>query len=663
MILDSILLENFGVYGGLHEIHLSPTTDKAIILIGGMNGRGKTTLLDALQLVLYGPRAKVSNRGRMAYRDFLAECIYRGANPTEGARITLRFRRIIQGEVSRFEITRSWIKGDKGVEEKVNVARNGYPDDNYTENWDEVIEAYLPVSISNLFFFDGEQIKDLAEGDNAAAILGSAIRSLLGLDLVDRLESDLRVFERKKKQERLDPESALELAVVKVELAQLDIQWEQLSFDIGRAVNDAGRLAKELRINEDEFRNEGGEWFLKRKDLEANLARLKQSKNAEESRLRELAAGVLPLSLINGLLGEVETQARKETAIRHNRILVEAIEERDSHIISLLESKKTEPKVLEHVKAFLLDDRIQRQHDSDKPLILDGADDLASHVLHLRSKILPDVTNQARSLITSIRSLDEAIARAEADLIRVPEEDVIAFRMKLLSESREAHAAKLAQLDSLKARQEALKRHREEVIKRMDRLGDRNIDATIAEDSRLRILKHSAKVRDTLTKFRTRVVEQHVARMETLILESFLTLLRKTDLVQGIKIDPKTFNVTLLDYRGSPLPFDRLSAGERQLFATAMLWGLARASGRPVPTVIDTPLGRLDSSHRRHLVERYFPFASHQVILLSTDEEIVGSYFSLLEPSIARNYLIQHDEKLGQSSVHQGYFNSHEATR
>jgi DNA sulfur modification protein DndD len=52
------------------------------------------------------------------------------------------------------------------------------------------------------------------------------------------------------------------------------------------------------------------------------------------------------------------------------------------------------------------------------------------------------------------------------------------------------------------------------------------------------------------------------------------------------------------------------------------LRGLAKASGRPLPTIIDTPLGRLDSTRRRHLLERYFPVASHQVILLSTDEEI-----------------------------------------
>ena len=147
------------------------------------------------------------------------------------------------------------------------------------------------------------------------------------------------------------------------------------------------------------------------------------------------------------------------------------------------------------------------------------------------------------------------------------------------------------------------------------------------------------------------------------MLEAFRTLLRKKDLVHGLTIDPETFVVTLTGSNNQELPFDRLSAGERQLLATALLWGLARASGRPVPTVIDTPLGRLDSSHRRHLVERYFPMASHQVLLLSTDEEIVGPYHKALAPFVARHYILAHDEALGHTHIEQGYFETHEAAR
>jgi DNA sulfur modification protein DndD len=175
------------------------------------------------------------------------------------------------------------------------------------------------------------------------------------------------------------------------------------------------------------------------------------------------------------------------------------------------------------------------------------------------------------------------------------------------------------------------------------------------------MLKHSAKVRGTLGEFKIRVIRKHSRKIEALMLESFQALLRKQGLVSGLTIDPESFAVTLLDRSGHPLPFDRLSAGERQLLATSLLWGLARASGRPVPTIIDTPLGRLDSSHRHHLIERYFGFASHQVLLLSTDEEIVGDYLKAIRPFVTRSYHLAHDDALGATVINPGYFPQYEA--
>jgi DNA sulfur modification protein DndD len=201
-----------------------------------------------------------------------------------------------------------------------------------------------------------------------------------------------------------------------------------------------------------------------------------------------------------------------------------------------------------------------------------------------------------------------------------------------------------------------LEKQHQAALTRLEKLGEHETEVRVAEDDRQRMLKHSQRVRETLKKFRTRVVRRHTASIEALMLESFRKLLRKSELVTGLTINPKTFEPTLTGRDGKALPFDRLSAGERQLLATSLLWGLARASGRPVPTIIDTPLGRLDSSHRRHLIERYFPCASHQILLLSTDEEIVGPYFQALKPFITRTYLLEHNESLGLTEIKSGYF-------
>jgi len=158
------------------------------------------------------------------------------------------------------------------------------------------------------------------------------------------------------------------------------------------------------------------------------------------------------------------------------------------------------------------------------------------------------------------------------------------------------------------------------------------------------------------------VIRKHAERLERLVLESFTHLLRKRALVTGLKIDPGTFRIELTGGDGKPLALDRLSAGERQLLATSLLWGLAKASGRPLPTIIDTPLGRLDSSHRRHLLDRYFPVASHQVVLLSTDEEVDEASLARLKPFVGRSYTLTFDERTHSTTINSGYFWNHEST-
>ena len=154
--------------------------------------------------------------------------------------------------------------------------------------------------------------------------------------------------------------------------------------------------------------------------------------------------------------------------------------------------------------------------------------------------------------------------------------------------------------------------------------------------------------------FRKSVINRHVKRIEALVLRSYQQLLHKTSLVAHLTIDPDNFDITLYGKDGHQLEPARFSAGERQLLGVALLWGLARASGRPLPTAIDTPLGRLDTAHRSHLVERYFPFASHQVLLLSTDEEITGDYLKKLKPWIGRRYQLEFDDDTGSTQVLDG---------
>lgn len=164
------------------------------------------------------------------------------------------------------------------------------------------------------------------------------------------------------------------------------------------------------------------------------------------------------------------------------------------------------------------------------------------------------------------------------------------------------------------------------------------------------------RVQRTLEEYRAKLIENKVAHLQEAVTECFNLLCRKKDCLRKIRIDPKTFSITLCDRHNSPIAKTQLSAGEKQIYAISMLWALGKTSGRPLPIVIDTPLARLDSDHRRLLVEHYFPLASHQVIMLSTDTEVDQVYFDALKPSIARAFHLDYDQGESNTSIKQGYF-------
>lgn len=299
MILDDIVIENFGVYAGRQRAILTPEPGRPIILFGGMNGGGKTTLLDAIKLALYGPKARLSNRGRQGYRDYLRAAIHRYADSGAGAGVTLRFRRFIEGETRSFELRRRWRVGGKGIEESLQVLHAGVSDDLLSEHWDETVTTFLPVGIAHLFFFDGEQIADLADGSHAAELIGTAINTLLGLDLLERLTADLKAFERKQRGESLDDTVLAALAEAEAEVAHLDREIEQIAMAEGSLVEEAEGLAEEVDKQREAFEAAGGKLYQGRNALQATHGELLKEKTQCEDALRDLVTGPLPLALVD----------------------------------------------------------------------------------------------------------------------------------------------------------------------------------------------------------------------------------------------------------------------------------------------------------------------------------------------------------------------------
>lgn len=662
MIFDQITLYNFGLYSDRQTVSLTPESpQKPVILFGGQNGGGKTTFLDALQLCLFGPYAKISNRGSLAYNEYLSRSIHRGAEASE-ASVEIDFRYTSEGREDSYKLHRSWQCANGGCKEVFKIWKNGIEDVALAENWATQVEDFMPPNIAHLFLFDGEQIEGYASQEHSSALIGAAVQNLLGLDMVDRLEKDLLVYERRKRSEKKNDEALTMIKEAEERLSSLRKCAEKLSQKRASIqTHGIDRTQRAVLKIEEEYRKLGGHLFDQRVELEGRLNEAEVMVRENATAQQETAAGVLPLVLVGALLESAQSRDREEEECRYAREIADVLQTRDRAALRTLRSQTVSEEAMSAMKVFFREDRAKRRSLGKKQMALDLSPEVRINLHTLLRNDLELGTEQAHR---QIKQHEKNVARTESARVEVeniPSLDTIEEILQQRSELRE-------ELTGFKGQHAALSAEIERVYRKIERreqalicLHEAEVKAMSDNDDRARVLRHAAKVRRTIRIFRKAVVERHVRRIEQFVLESYQQLLRKASLVTKLAIDPERFSITLFGSDRQVLTAERLSAGERQLLGIALLWGLAKVSGRPLPTAIDTPLGRLDASHRMHLVERYLPFASHQVLLLSTDEEIAGDYLNHLKPWIGKCYYLNYDDSTGKTRIIPGYFGEEEA--
>jgi len=293
MIFKELVLENFGPYKGKQIINLTPekeTNNAPIILFGGMNGGGKTTLMDSIRLALYGKRSDCSNRENLSYNDFLIQCINHQISLGEKTQIELTFEHIVNDQWIELKIVRYWEKNVKDGKDNLVILEGEFPDLNLTENWEEYVENFLPLGISNLFLFDGEQVKELAEKNIPTPALQDAIKSLLGLELADKLTTDLDILVVKKNKEFQQDIEDKNLVNFQEELALLEEQKKDLLQELTIAENSLKIVTKSHRQASNNLRDEGGKIATEKQQLQVKQKSLTNNIDSIYTELKYLAS-------------------------------------------------------------------------------------------------------------------------------------------------------------------------------------------------------------------------------------------------------------------------------------------------------------------------------------------------------------------------------------
>lgn len=655
-----LTIENYKSFQFSSEIPFPMGEDgHSIFLIGGMNGAGKTSIMEAISYCLYGAKA---------------DDIFRNINRREKSKgnANVVFELVMEmDDGAELIVKRSWNAGavadpkPRDLSERLVVVRDGKRVSvQNQEIWQDFIRAAIPPGITQFFFFDGEKIQEIAADDHSEVRLKSSLEAALGIQNINRLASDLAYI---KQEER---KGFVEISDEDLEFKQSELKKEKSK--LTRKQTERGGLREELEgfreqlaaskerfeatfHTEPESREAMREQEKRRIQVSNRLTQV-------ENEIRGLCEKSLPFSLAGNLFEGIRQQIERErdsvngAAIKENaavlaKRLVRVVEEPEPIYRETLSPEKMAE--LERRIAQLLK---EGDGSSDVEKVLDLSDRDAARVLNQMENMEKSDVFLIQPLLEEKRELDTQVRALEglSTVGGMTESERGLFEQ--LQAEMEGCSTQIGR------KTEQLRLLEEEILTLEKRICDIEIEIEKLYEKH-NVSKEKAKyieecdsIASVLNQFMVRLRKNKVHLLQEKTFEMYRLLSSRSGLIKDLTIDDKSYEVRINDRNGHEIKKSSLSAGEKEVFAISLLWGLAQTSQLKLPIIIDTPLSRLDSTHRDNIVNNYFPNAGEQVIILSTDTEIDTNYYRSLKPHLSGAGCLDFDQRQELTTFKSGYF-------
>jgi DNA sulfur modification protein DndD len=660
-----------------------PSNGKNVVLIGGMNGYGKTSVLEALYLCLYGKdamahlaRAGLKTDDARGYPSFLEKAFngeaLRDGLDTMQVRVTVN-----RSKAKGVEITRKWYFRSNGSwtdeEATVRTVTRNVPDMPRSDGKNGfhlahmLDDFFVPAHIAPFFFFDGEEVKKLADQSRIEQVkLG--LEGLLGVVLLRDLADRLRQFESSRRQ-----------GVVTVDQERLELLGRSLQ-DHERQeheVTDRIQIAKEQkRLLTDEFQSVldrvtssggGGGDTATYKDLVEERERYRASQRENMRAQEEILSGRLPFHLASkDILNSLQSQLQAEIRYFTWENEKQALEPRKNEFRAALEGQEIPlihpPLSVEQTAALnaRLDaawaclfypppedcaDRIVHSYLSaqDRSKTLDFLNSIA-----VSQREIQDLLSEHAQFMQRIDELGRKISKLEG----IDRDGTLAALTHQLKEVQQ----KIDSVDDELRGDERRKTALETQIgtERSDYERDRKkLDDSSPARS---MIEKSNRIRTVIDELIPALFPLKVKELASSMTQVYKKLAHKDQVSKIVIANDGTSQI--LGKSNKPITFDR-SAGENQIFATALIAALAKVSGIKAPLVVDTPLGRLDSRHRHNILQFWTGDEERQVILLSQDKEIDVEFHRRISKHVAKTYLLEHTDVgdgIGRTTARENHY-------
>lgn len=660
MLIQRIKISNYKTYLSL-DLDLTVDDDRPIILIGGANGGGKTTLFEAISGALYG--LKIENK------EHFMELLNQGALNTAKPEISLQITFVgkVLGQQQKYILKRVYQLNPQGKPlESVSLNMNGNmyvygtmtaPKDRVKaeQEINKIIKANLPQELSQYFLFDAMQSSELLKKNVFAQTIRDNFENVLGFKKYLQLKRAAEKLQQEWAQQRLEAEKEAQ------EYNELCAQKDKLTADLNTCIAEQDAKYKYLASVEVEYKRakDGAqEASALNKKIQELASKIDDIVKRAATYAEDLKAFVDNIEIdlflpklastlaqeINNIL-HIKEQLQKENTGAYP---LETLKDVTSKIItylkdlSLCSESVDEEQVVSHIVA------IQNSTNKEDPFgYLDEAEvtALSNLVKRTGSNQFIALDRQRQELEIQLSTLDNL--RSQKQTL----EQTQAGGNEYLIQNYEA-AQK--QIEKLKGQEATLKADIQRLEKRIHQF-DVQIqqEPDIKFDTLVKLKPLFEKIADSLLKKKKAQIESEMQQQLNKLLVSYKGHVAKVELSDSIE----QFNIKLYHTAGNEISLNQLNAASKQIFIQVLLKVLRNLGDYNPPVMIDTVMGVLDNESRDALMEEYFPQLAEQTILLCTTSEIrTDSDYIKLEPFISKTYTLHRNVEAQNTTVEDGYF-------
>jgi len=507
-------------------------------------------------------------------------------------------------------------------------------------------------------------VKSLAVGDQADKILRESIKDLVGLNLYESLSRDLTALKSKIARRNISKEDInKELKKKEKSQATLEKKLDTLKEKLKKNLRKLEELEKQKIQLEKELRKKAGAFAREREKQERHLIKKKEEIDQVNDEIKELCGSYLPFIIAAPLCNELIQQIKKEKQTKEILSTKKVWYGLEEDFIKQFEKRKKIEENLDEQEMKLVKNELKKTFNTLLKNIEKQAEqekiihDLSPSEVNRIDTFLSQIDNDIKThLIMVLKKREKCLLEAKKikeKLRQVPDESFVRDYIK--------------QLSAIDTKRELLATENEQIRNQINEIGaelalikeeivsiEEKIDMAIEDEEKKNLCDVINRV---IADFTKEMINHGTKKLEEIVTEKYKELANKDDMVEKILINPSDLSTELVDYNGLTVKKENISAGEKEIYAIAILWGLAKISNLRIPMIIDSPLAKLDNSHVMNIITNFFPNASNQVIILSHDREITKKEFSKLEPHIFATYTLNHRSK---NKIQIGYFGRRE---